>query len=76
MINCRKCEQSLYLEKIERAVGVTDFCPHCKTVMSYYLCPCCKEFSEGVTSCKNKQCLPPISVIDNTVDKKKKAEEK
>lgn len=45
VVNCRKCEQSLYLEKMEKSVGMVDPCPHCKTVMKYYLCGHCGNFT-------------------------------
>jgi hypothetical protein len=71
VINCRKCEQSLYLERIEKSVGVIDFCPHCKTVMQYYHCGTCNSFNEKDPACINPQCPPSKSIIDNTIKKTK-----
>jgi hypothetical protein len=65
VINCRKCENTVYLESIDKSIGVIDHCPSCRNVFKFYMCPCGLFNSEGA-SCVNPKCAKPSQVIDRT----------
>lgn len=72
VVNCKKCENTLYQETMNVGEAIKDNCPHCKGLIQYYLCPC-GLFNSEKLECIDQRCPKPKTITDNI---KRKYEEK